>query len=148
MSSSARPAAQRSDGDTARSRPRLRSVPSAAEVSHAASALEFSESVRRVVDLARRGGLTAPVFRSPPRLDGVDRTIRRGRRGAVVAIRRVGRPLAAVQADVIEGVVAANGLSGARADRFRRVAWQRLERRNAPVSPAPSPADDVPRRVA
>lgn len=122
--------------------PRLRAV-----ADPAASALRFSESVRTVVDLARRGGLNAPVFRSPPRLDGVDRTIRRTRHGAVVAVRRVGRPLAAVQADVIEGVVAANGLTGARADRFRRVAWQRLERVGAPSTPAPRRLTEAARRA-
>lgn len=92
-----------------------------------ASALQFSESVRQVVALARRHQLRAPVFRSPPGLADVDRSIRRRPNGTVVvAVRRSGRPLAAVQADVIEGVVAANRLSGASADRFRHEAWERL----------------------
>lgn len=93
-----------------------------------ATALRFAEAVRTIVDLSRRGGLAAPVFRSPPRRDGVDRTIRR--RGALpplIAIRRLDRPLAAVQSDVIEAVVVANELDGERADRFRRAAWAALE---------------------
>ncbi len=105
------------------------------------SAVQFSESVRRVVAIARRGRLSVPVFRSPPRLEGVDRSIRRRSNGtAVVAVRRLGRPLAAVQADIIEGVVAANSLDGSRADRFRHVAWQQLV--GAPADPPMS------RRVA
>ena len=98
-----------------------------------ATALEFSEAVRSVVQLARRGGLLPPVFRSPPRHEGVDRTIRhRPDAPPVVAIRRLGRPLPAVQADVIEAVVVANQLSCERADRFRRAAWRLLEGNAAP----------------
>jgi hypothetical protein len=86
--------------------------------------------VRTVSGVARRRGLAVPAFRSPPRADGLDRSIRRRRDGvAVVAVRLAGRPFAAVQADVIDGVVAANGLDGAGADRFRRAAWGALEGR-------------------
>jgi hypothetical protein len=53
----------------------------------------------------------------------------------VVAVRRTGRPLAAVRADIIEGVVAANGLTGAAADRFRHAAWAGLD----PVDREPTP---------
>lgn len=94
-----------------------------------ASAVRFSESVRTVVALSRRGGLVPPVFRSPPGHPGADRTIRRrGDKPPVVAIARSDRPLAAVQSDVIEAVVVANELDGRRADRFRRAAWSELER--------------------
>lgn len=93
-----------------------------------ATALNFSETVRTVVGLSRRGRLLTPVFRSPPVLVGADRTIRwRGDRPPVVAIAREGRPLAAVQSDVIEAVVVANSLDTRRADRFRRAAWSALE---------------------
>jgi hypothetical protein len=58
----------------------------------------------------------------------VDRSIQRRRNGSVmVAIRREDRPFAAIQGDVIEGVVAANELSGEQADRFRRAAWAALD---------------------
>lgn len=117
-----------------------------------ASAVQFSESVRRVVGLARRGGLRPPVFRSPPTLSGVDRTIRRRPSGSVVvAVRREGRPLAAVQADVIDGVVAATGLSGQRADRFRHAAWAELSGPPAQLRRGPDPAPGThrgARRVA
>lgn len=117
----------------------LRSVPTpaaAAAPPHSATAVQFSESVRRVVAVARRHGLRPPVFRSPPRLADVDRSIRRRPNGqVVVAVRRTGRPLAAVRADIIEGVVAANDLTGATADRFRHAAWAGLE----PVDREPTP---------
>lgn len=92
-------------------------------------AIGFSETVRCVVALSRRGGLAVPVFRSPPGRTGVDRTIRRrGDQPPVVAIARAGRPLAAVQSDVIEALVVVNRLDDRRADRFRRAAWGELER--------------------
>lgn len=92
------------------------------------SAVEFSEAVRAVSTLARGEGLSVPVYRSPPRVAGLDRTIRRrGRASAVVSIRLGGRPLAAVRSDVIDAVVAANDLDPAPADRFRRAAWDALE---------------------
>lgn len=70
-------------------------------------------------------------------MEGVDRTIRwRGDRPPVVAIAREGRPLAAVQSDVIEAVVVANSLDERRADRFRRAAWNVLDDA-APVEPVP-----------
>lgn len=132
---------------------RLQAVPdppaaAVTDVAHT-SVVQFSDAVRRVVGVARRGRLSAPVFRSPPRLVGVDRSIRRRANGTVVvAVRRLGRPLAAVQADIIEGVVAANALDGSRADRFRHAAWQQLVVTS--VGPPANPQADppAPRRVA
>ena len=63
---------------------------------------------------ARALGLVVPGFRSPPRLVGVQRSIKRWHGGATVAVVVRGRPWPAVQADLIEGVVAANGLVPAR----------------------------------
>lgn len=45
----------------------------------------------------------------------------------MIAIRRGDRPFAAVQGDVIEGVVVANSLVGEQAEQFRRAAWSALE---------------------
>jgi hypothetical protein len=116
-----------------------------------ATAVRFAEAVRTVGALARRGGLDVPAFRSPPRRDGVDRTIRR-RSGhvPVVAIRLDGRPLAAVHADVIDAVAVANELEGERADRFRRAAWRAVEGpgASAPDGHRPRPARPGPARVA
>ena len=61
-----------------------------------------------------------PGFRSPPALPATDRTLRRRTDGgAVVAVRVRGRPLAAVLADLVEGVVVVNQLSGAEAEAVR-----------------------------
>lgn len=82
--------------------------------------VRFSEAARVLAGVARRGGLVAPGFRSPPRLPGADRTIRRWPRGGpVVAVRLRDRPFEHVLADMVDGVVAANGLTGAEADRWR-----------------------------
>jgi hypothetical protein len=69
---------------------------------------------------ARRHGLTAPGFSSPPRRAGADRTIRRIPGGGVlVAVRVRGRRPDEVAADMVEGVVAANQLDGAAAAGWR-----------------------------
>lgn len=68
--------------------------------------------------------LVGPSFRCPPRLVGVDRTIRRRPDGAIVSVRLRGRPWAAVLADMVEGVVAANRLPALEADRVRAELWR------------------------
>ncbi len=73
---------------------------------------------------ARRGGLSAPTFRSPPRILGRDRSLRRRPDGSVtIAVRLVGRPFVAVVADMVDGIVAANQLNGPEADAARRLLW-------------------------
>ena len=72
--------------------------------------VSFSLAVRAVAGEARRMGLTVPGFRSPPKVAGVDRTIRWSRGQPIVAVRIMGRPLADVVADVVEGVLVANGV--------------------------------------
>lgn len=72
-------------------------------------------------------GVVGPSFRCPPRLVGVDRTIRRRRDGAIVSVRMRGRPWPAVVADMIEGVVVANRLEPPRSDRLRAELWERAE---------------------
>ena len=90
-----------------------------------ADSLAFARSARALASEARRRGLTAPAFRSPPGLAGADRTLRRQPGGgAVVAVRRHGRRLDAVVADLVDGVVAANGLSGPAAERVRASLWE------------------------
>jgi hypothetical protein len=83
------------------------------------TAAAFSAVARLLADEARRRGLDAPGFRSPPRLPGAPRTIRRLSAGSVVAIRRAGRPAEDVIADMVEGVLVANRVSGAAAEQFR-----------------------------
>jgi hypothetical protein len=85
-----------------------------------ATSLAFAVSARALASEARRRGLVAPAFRSPPGLAGADRTLRRQPGGgAVVAVRLRGRQLDAVVCDLVDGVVAANGVSGVEAERLR-----------------------------
>jgi hypothetical protein len=81
--------------------------------------LRFSRAARALGAAARAAGLTMPAFRSPPRRHGAVRTIRRYPGGAVIAVQMRGRPFADVGADMVEGVLVANGLSGEGADRMR-----------------------------
>ena len=93
----------------------------------AATTVEFASAARALTREARRRGLVGPSFRCPPRLVGVDRSIRRRPDGAVVSIRLKGRPRTAVIADMIEGVVVANGLRPPAADRIRTELWAVLD---------------------
>ena len=88
------------------------------------SAAEFAAAARSLTAEARRRGLTGPSFRCPPRLVGVDRTIRRRGDGAIVSIRMRGRPWPAVLSDMIEGVVVANRLAPPQSDRLRTELWE------------------------
>lgn len=82
--------------------------------------VHFAATARVLARAARTAGLMVPGFRSPPLLPGVDRSVRR-RAGApaAVAVRLAGRPHEEVTADMIEGIVVVNGLSGMAADRVR-----------------------------
>jgi len=87
--------------------------------------IRFAEAVRALGVEARRHGLRMPGFRSPPRITGVARSLRRrSDGGATVAVVVRGRPWAAVVADMVEGVIVANGLSGAAADQARARLWR------------------------
>lgn len=105
-----------------------------------ANALRFAQTARQLGRAARRRGLYAPGFRSPPRVAGANRSIRRQPAGATVSVRFRGRPWPAVVADMIEGVVVANRLTGSEADEARTALWRAIEHE---LMPAPSPA---PRR--
>lgn len=89
-----------------------------------ASTVDFASAARTLTREARRRGMVGPSFRCPPRLVGVDRSIRRRGDGAIVSVRLRGRPWPAVLADMIEGVVAANRLVAPEADRLRADLWQ------------------------
>jgi len=81
--------------------------------------LAFARAARALTNEARRLGLSAPGFRSPPRLPETDRTIRRANWGAVVSVRLRGRPFETVVTDMIEGIVVANRLEADAARRTR-----------------------------
>lgn len=91
------------------------------------SSLRFARAVQALAQSARSLGLIVPGFRSPPRLVGVQRSIKRWPGGATVAVVVRGRPWPAVQADLVEGVVAANDLTSPASDRARAELWQALE---------------------
>jgi len=93
-----------------------------------ATSFRFASAARTLGQAARARGLAVPGFRSPPRLTGAERTLRRrGDGGVTVAVRLRGRPWVAVLADMVEGVVVANGLAGADATRARTALWSALE---------------------
>ncbi len=97
----------------------------------------FAHAARALATEARRRGLIAPGFRSPPRLVGVDRSIRRHPSGAAVAVRVRNRPWVAVAADMIEGVIAANRLAPPQSDRLRAELWPALGFAAGTAAPAP-----------
>jgi hypothetical protein len=93
-----------------------------------ATSLRFAEAVRALALEARRHGLVMPGFRSPPRLRGVHRSLRRrADGGAIVAVALRDRPFSAVLADMVEGVVVANRLAGSEADQARTALWRVLD---------------------
>jgi hypothetical protein len=93
-----------------------------------ATSLRFAAAARVLGQTARRRGLDVPSFRSPPRLQGADRSLRRHASGSTtVSVRLKGRPWSAVVADMIDGVVAANQLTGNGADRARTALWAAVE---------------------
>ena len=88
------------------------------------TSVRFAHAVRRLAATARAEGLRPPSFRSPPKAKGVNRTIRRrGEGDTIVAVTVRGRPWAAVQADLVEGVLVANSLAGPAADHIRSLLW-------------------------
>ena len=97
-----------------------------------ASSLRFAAAARTLGEVARSAGLVVPSFRSPPRLAGVDRTMKRqsdalGGEAVAVAVRIKGRPWVSVLADMIDGVIVSNSLSGPTAGAARTVMWGAVE---------------------
>jgi hypothetical protein len=97
--------------------PRSALVAAPAPVS--APAVRFADVARRLGAAAHANGLAVPAFRCPPRTAGVMRTLRRYPGGTVVSVRLRDRPFAAVVTDMVDGVVAANRVAPADADRIR-----------------------------
>lgn len=108
--------------------------------------MQFATAARVLADTARSLRLTAPSFRSPPRLQA-DRTIRgSGTPSATVSVRVKGRPWLAVLADLVEGVVVTNRLTGASADRCRTELWSTIEQARLAELPARERAQVEPVR--
>ena len=87
------------------------------------ASVRFAEAARALGQVARLRGLEVPTFRSPPGLDGVQRTIRRRGTSTTVSVVVRDRPWAAVVADMVEGIVVANRLESIRADTVRAALW-------------------------
>jgi len=102
----------------------------------------FAEAGRRLASAATALGVQVPSFRTPPRVAGLDRTIRRGPGGSVlVSVRSRDRAWPAVLADMIEGVVHANDLAPREAARLRDELWKatgHIEAEAAPVAESPA----------
>jgi hypothetical protein len=98
-------------------------------------ALRFAEVARRLGAAAHDAGLDVPAFRSPPKVPGAARTIRRFPAGAVVSVRLRGRPFAEVVADMVDGVLAANRVPAADAPPVRARLAAAVEGRAALAAP-------------
>ena len=90
------------------------------------TSLDFANAARTIGREVRRRGLVAPGFRCPPRIAGVDRSLRRVANGAVISVQLKGRPWAAIVGDMIEGVIVTNQLQPPLSDRLRAELWQAL----------------------
>src|SRR3954452_17196927 len=98
-----------------------------------ASTMQFAEAARLLADRCRVRGLVVPGFRSPPPHPTASRTIRKRPDGsAIVAVRVRGRALAAVVADMVDGVTVVNGLTGAERERVRAELLAEVEGDAAP----------------
>lgn len=88
------------------------------------SSTGFASAGRMLAHRARERGVRTPLFRSPPRLPGVRRSVTRNKDGSVtVAIVVRNRPVGAVLADMIDGAVLAAGVHGADALDLRDHLW-------------------------
>ena len=117
--------------------PRVMMIGSMHTPTTALNTAEFAAVARLLATEARRLGLAAPGFRCPPRIVGVDRTIRRFRgdeRAGVVSVAVKSRPLAAVIADMIEGVIVLNGLTAAESTLARAALWRSLDQSSSDVA--------------
>jgi hypothetical protein len=89
---------------------------------------KFTAAARVLAQRAAELDLVVPGFRSPPRIVGVNRSIRRSRNseGGVVAVRLSDRPFTAAVGDMIEGVIFINRLEPPEADRVRTQLWRTM----------------------
>lgn len=99
---------------------------------------KFTAAARVLAQRAAELDLVVPGFRSPPRIVGVNRSIRRGRdgHGGVVAVRIADRPFTAAVGDMIEGVLHINRLEPTEADRVRTLLWRTMLQFTVETSPS------------
>lgn len=106
---------------------------------------KFTAAARVLAQRAAELNLVVPGFRSPPRIVGVNRSIRRARdgEGGVVAVRIADRPFTAAVGDMIEGVLFINRLEPAEADRIRTQLWRTMLQFTVENSPTRSRTADA-----
>lgn len=98
------------------------------------SSLEFAEAARQMGHTIRANNHEVPTFRSPPKAPGQLRSLRRRSDGSVtISVALRGRSMAAILADMIDGVVAANELDGTSATSLREELWESMSDLLAPV---------------
>lgn len=92
------------------------------------STTKFTAAARALAHATAEVGLAVPGFRSPPRIVGVNRTLKRAPsgEGGVVAVRLSGRPFTAAIGDMIEGVIVLNNLDATAADQVRSLLWRAM----------------------
>lgn len=84
------------------------------------ASIRFAETARLLAAVARHHELKVPGFRCPPRVPGANRTIRWAPSGScIVSVRVRDREVSDVVADMVEGVLVANQLTGQTADGWR-----------------------------
>lgn len=123
-----------------------------------ARSLRFAATARALGEAARARGLAAPTFRSPPRIQGSNRSIRRhASGGATVSLVLRDRPWSSVVADMIDGFAAVN--PDADVAELRDVLWGVVEQIDltdaGPASTRPAAAvravptgEDIPPSLA
>jgi bifunctional non-homologous end joining protein LigD len=84
-------------------------------------ALRFATAARRLGAAARASGLVVPAFRSPPRVAGASRTLKRYPGGAVISVKLRDRAYVDVVDDMIDGVLVTNRVGVESRPRLRRV---------------------------
>lgn len=113
------------------------------------TSVRFAHLARQLGQTAQDHDLRPPTFRSPPRVAGVRRSIRRQPDGsATVAVAIRGRPAAAVVADMIDGIVAANELRSSATAGLRDRLWSAAAPLLGPISGPTKPSAPVSRRAA
>lgn len=90
--------------------------------------MKFTAAARVLAQRVAELDLVVPGFRSPPRIVGVNRTIRRSRdgEGGVIAVRLADRPFTSTLGDMIEGVIFLNRLDPVQADYVRAQLWRTM----------------------
>lgn len=100
--------------------------------------VQFASAARSLGEAARHAGFAVPAFRSPPRIAGRVRSIRRHANGSVtISLVVKNRPWSAVVADMIDGFAAANNEVGQQSlEVLRDMLWAAVEQLDVPNAPA------------